>query len=152
MHPEDEIPIMERIIYLLIMNGIGCLLPVLVTMWCYYQVYCTLKEIEYIDPAVKPTRVLWYALIQILCFFPEMIIDIIFTLLGTENPFAASIISYVPKRFWGVLNLLAYWFLNTANEHRKSTAVFKRKTHSEFSLNDDLIEWDEEEREETLEI
>jgi len=95
------------------------LLPVLIIVYCYYQVYKTLKSLYKfaIDPSqLDPRKVLLYTLIPILTFVPGNIANLVYLLPGDIYPFAVSYFISVTKRSWGFLNLLAYWYLNFNDE------------------------------------
>jgi len=110
VHP--LIGVADRIYFGVFYHGVGGLTPVAITAYCYYKVYETLKEIHiYSSFQAKPARVLWYAAIQVICFAPEMLIDLYYLARGEIPTSNASMIMYCLKRLWPVLNLLAYWFV-----------------------------------------
>jgi len=120
VHP--LVGIVDRLCFAVFYHGVGGLTPVVITAYCYYKVYENLKEIHiYSSFQAKPARVLWYAVIQVICFAPEMLIDLYYLALGEVPAPNASVVMYVLKRLWPVLNLLAYWFVMDVTGPIKTT-------------------------------
>jgi len=125
----------DRILFGTVYHGIGTLLPVYLTTYCYVKVYKTLKEAyQYNGFEVKPSRVLWYSAIQILCFVPEMVIDTFFLCKGEEVIIEGQVIMFITKKSWPFLNLLAYWFFTPAGVQRESVDVDESKVISRETL------------------
>ena len=110
---------MDQILYILFFDVLGKVVPIGVTMFCYCKVYSSLKLIyggfsgsQY----SKPGRVFLYPLIQIFCFFPEIIMDTIFMSMGIYYPLWASIIKSITHRSWALLNLCIYWFMRPESQ------------------------------------
>jgi len=112
---------LDRFLFGLIFHGLGGLLPIIITLHYYIKAYNILKEIHiYSSFQAKSPKVLWFAAIQIVCFLPEVLIDVYFLIIGEEPSMTPAFIMYVLKRCWPFLNLLAYWFLNDVNKARRS--------------------------------
>jgi len=112
---------LNRFLFGLFFHGLGGLLPILITLNYYIKVYNILKDIHiYSSFQAKSARVLWFAAIQIVCFLPEVVIDVYFLIIGQEPGLTPAFIMYILKRCWPFLNLLAYWFLNDVNRMRNS--------------------------------
>jgi len=117
--PENSNQIMFYVLYDILLT----IVPVLAIVYCYYQVYKTLKslyEFAISQSQLNPRKVLLYTLIPILTFVPANIADLIYLLPGDIYPFVVSYFISVSKRSWGFLNLLAYWYLNFNNEKWES--------------------------------
>ena len=113
--------VLDRFLFGFVFHGLGGLLPILITLNYYIKAYNILKDIHlYSSFQAKSTRVLWFAAIQIVCFLPEVIIDVYFLIRGQEPSLTPALIMYILKRCWPFLNLLAYWFLNDINKARNS--------------------------------
>jgi len=118
-NPEES----NKLMFYLVFDIFGTLLPVLMISFCYFQIYKKLKEaykFHLAQSRINPNKILIYAFIPILCFVPLVASDPFFTLRGEIIPFPLQLFITVTRRSWAFLNLLAYWFLNPAFERGNS--------------------------------
>lgn len=104
----------DQIAYFLIFDVLGRMVPISITSFCYYKVFQKLSsslENNLSSSKINRVRVLSYSLIQIVCFIPGMIGDIIFMSQGARYSNELVVVVSTLHRCWGIFNLLAYWFL-----------------------------------------
>ena len=120
-------------IIFIVFNGLGHLLPILITSYYYFQVYRMLKVQSLMITYSKTTttRMSWYPLIPIICFGPGALLEIIFTSRASCLPFWASLVVNILHRCWGFLNLLAFWvFKPSTNDRTESLLAFDNEPSS----------------------
>lgn len=104
----------DQIFYFLIVDVLDRVVPITITCFCYYKVFQHLSsslENNLSNSKINRVRVLSYSLIQIVCFVPGIIGDIIFMSQGTRYSNGLVVVVSSLHRCWGIFNLLAYWFL-----------------------------------------
>jgi len=108
----------NQIMYLVVFQLLGTILPIVMTFYLYWKVYKRTKGAG----GENSKHLLWYSAIQIFCFVPGSLLDVIYMFLNIESlPFWAIEISSLCHRSWGFLNLLAYWFLRYADNEKDET-------------------------------
>jgi uncharacterized membrane protein (DUF485 family) len=131
----------DSIMYLVVFDGIGGLLPIMVTLYCYYKVYCTLRDDDFPrELQVRASRVFWYSFVQIICFVPEILADIICSVTNNNYPFGVGAIITFLYRSWGFLNLLIYWFLLPRAEKNYDMSYDVMKETNDF-LNESSVDF-----------
>ena len=113
----------NKVVYYLVFDIACTFLPVLITSFCYFQIYRKLKDsykFHLTQSRINPNKIFVYAFIPILCFIPLVLADPFYTLAGELLPFPLQYFITVTRRSWAFLNLLAYWFLNPAFERKNS--------------------------------
>lgn len=139
-YPTDTL--FNKIMYVLIGDVFAKLIPMIITSVCYYKVYCLAKNEKNIG-YLSPGRIIFYPLIQIICFAPGVFADIvyIFIIPDAAHPFAVGITINTLHRCWGFLSLMAYWFVKP-NEQEEQQRLLKEKEASfnsiSLTLNTDL--------------
>lgn len=126
--PADDM--FNQVMYLVLYDGIGTLLPIIITFYCYLYVfrsiratYGTAGKTSHVDAS----RVLWYSGIQMVCFIPAVLMDIT-SMFVNFDAFAPGLIAFVLHRSWGFFNALAYWFLRTNRMDRGGSLVSENTT------------------------
>lgn len=128
----------NQTLYLIFEDLMGTLLPILITLYCYYRVFETLSSMT--GSIINPTRVLYYSIIQMVCFMPGIIADLVFIFQQSRYNVVCAIVVGFLHRCWGFLNLLAYWFTNPqqeAQEVKETPEVRKSSTSSRASSRSD---------------
>ncbi len=61
-----------------------------------------------------------YSAIPIICFGPQILGDLFYMIPQNVSPFWVTYTVTTLRRCWGFLNLLAYWFLNPAENQTET--------------------------------
>lgn len=105
--------------YLLLYNFIGTLLPVLMIAYCYLKVTKAMKE-EYElskeESRKNNFKIFAYMAIPFICFVPGVLADTVFSFMGVDYPRWFTMMNFIIRKSWCVLNLLVYWFLGSSNQ------------------------------------
>jgi len=120
-------------------NFITICIPIIIICYCYYKVTQTVKKMYGFAISASQLRsnslkMFGYVAIPILCFLPGIVSDLIFSFQGTYYNLEAQIITSIARRSWSFLNLLAYWFLNLPEHHKKRDSVIGDEV-PDFSLS-----------------
>jgi len=109
----------DRFMFATVIEIICTMSPVFITFYFYYQVHKELKENNVEDRGVN---VMWYVVIQGVCFMPGAMVDLVSMALQVDTPhFIVQFIASTFRRSWGFLNLLVYWFLRYTDEDDENT-------------------------------
>ena len=132
----------NQIMYYLIYDIIGTLVPIIITYIFYFQVCKALKKGDNYEKEASlhnPRRVLIYSFIQFICFFPGILFYGIFMFQGKIAPFGVAVVVSFTRRSWGFLNLLAYWFFKVGEQENNSHCD-EEVNRSEYThmVNDDI--------------
>jgi len=121
--PQDDL--YHKLIYIGIFDIIGIFIPLLITAFCYLNVHRHLTN-PYNYPSNGPKsenpRVLWYSFIQLICFLPGIIMDIV-NIWGHDYHFGWKLMVFGLHHSWGFLNVLVYWFLRPSEEPKRSQSI-----------------------------
>jgi len=133
-YPQNNL--LDQILYYLVFEVIGNILPIAITFGLYYKVYKELKIISQHSSNIdtNPQSVLWYSVIQMFCFLPGSFLDAYFMFTNQKDPLWSDLVSSLCNRSWGFLNLLAYWYVRYTNEDEKP---------SRQTLQKDLLDLDD---------
>ena len=113
----------DRIMFFITYDVIGVFAPFFTSLYFYIRIYLGLKAIYrgtlYQEDA-RPARVLWFSLIQGLCFGPETFVNIFNHLIRTSYaPEWIGVTMTLFHRSWGFLNMLVYWFMGPNSNYAK---------------------------------
>ena len=109
----------DKITYFIAFEIYGLFLPIIVTTYCYIRVYKVLNQIycmPFIRSQLKTYRVLWYAFIPVVCFLPEFFAASYGLIASVHFSMPLAVAMSVLHRSWNFINLLAYWFLQPADQ------------------------------------
>jgi hypothetical protein len=135
-YPKENL--LNQIYYYLVYEVIGTMLPIALTFLFYFKVYKELKTISDVDS--NPKSVLWYSVIQMICFLPGSLFDGFYMFTNQEPPFWSEFSSSLCNRFWGFLNLLAYFYLRyTSEEEIDEIRNSHYQNRSMIDLEDSLL-------------
>lgn len=127
---------MDQMIYFAFNDIIGRILPILISFVCYYKTYTFLRRTaddNVVPLHVEPFKIMYYSIVQVLCFLPGSIADIFFLTNGMKYTFMSGLFVTSLHRCWGFLNLLAYWSLKTSEEARRESQK-SNKTENNVSM------------------
>ena len=127
----------------------GVVLPIMLTMYCYIKVFLRFKRMHQgtlYEKNIKATRVLWFSSIQVICFLPGLVLDIVAALNDKNYSGEIFLVTIFLRRCWGFLNLLVYWFLRskTSKEEAEESEHYidnmSRLSSSSSSLRNSLVD------------
>jgi len=137
---------LNQVMYLVVFNFIGTLLPILMIAYCYWRVSKTLKEEKQLSKdelRMNNLKIFAYVAIPFLCFVPGVIADTFYSFQGRRYPIWLSVVNFGLRKSWCVSNLLIYWFLGSS----KPTSSNDDDNYSEISRSstvdfENLKDWD----------
>jgi len=133
--------ILNRIMYIIVIEFLCTVAPIFVTFYFYNQVYKVLIAIEAESGEPNkshPINVMWYVVIQIFCFGTGAVVDVVSMALQLDKPpFVIQFIASTCRRTWGFLNLLGYWYLRYTEDDDESNNSRERLMDDTKLLADD---------------
>lgn len=100
-------------------------LPVFVISYCYIKISKDLRTTlsNFIrDARDNANRLLWFPVVPIVCWCPEIVADVICMYYSTDYPDWLGFLISLIHRCWGLLNLLTYWLLTPKNDEKSQPA------------------------------
>jgi len=117
----------DRFMFATVIELLCTMSPVFVTFYFYYQVH---KELKENNANGRGVNVMWYVVIQAICFGTGVMVDIVSMALQLDNPpFIVQFIASTFRRSWGFLNLMVYWFLRYTDEDDEGKEILIDDTH-----------------------
>jgi len=135
--------VFDKIMYLIIFDFIGYVVPSLVIARFYYKVAQTIKRSYSFTGTtgdISSAKSFSFAVIPIICFAPEVLSDCYYIFQNINvYPFGITLVVSILHRSWGFLNLCAFWFLNpvTNSLETSSDGRSSRALHSHRLLTDE---------------
>ena len=93
-------------------------IPITITFIYFMKAYKVLKTpyYDFVEQSQHPPKIYWYPTIQILCFLPGIIANTYFVIEGAYLPMVFGLVVATLHRWWGFLNLVAFWFVKPKAE------------------------------------
>lgn len=105
----------DQFLYFLFYQVIGAIVPILITLYCYFRIFEVLRVIDSPSEShLKASKLFLYCIMQILCFIPSIICEFIYALIGDPLPLTVSIVESCLYRVWAVFNVLVFLFFSSA--------------------------------------
>ena len=136
--PSDSVQ--DRVLYYLTIDFLGVIVPILVTFYCYLRTFLRFRS-AYHNSLYRydsrMSRAFLFSLIQMLCFAPGIVMDVVWLSKNIETPIVAKITVETLHRSWGFLNLLVYWFLRPGEDKDDEEAQNFEKYMKRLSMSFD---------------
>jgi len=115
----------DKLIYIGVFDIIGKFVPILITAYCYLNVHRHLTNpfnLPIVGPKSENPRVLWYSAVQVMCFLPGIILDIV-SIGNNDIHFSWKLLVFSLHHAWGFLNVMVYWFLRPSEEPMRKGSI-----------------------------